>query len=134
MRVGASREKQGDAIAVGTGDVDDELVALLDRPVGAVKARISRDQRESAHEFAAAAEFTRRRDVGPLGMLAGDHIGREAQGSGRSMEMATLRPAQHREALQHLGLERRAKALRRREAPAAGGVLQVRDGLIPSSL
>ena len=116
------------------GDVNDQLIALLDRSVGTGELRVDGNQREVSHEFTAAAEFTGRRDAHPIGMLPGDGIDREAQGRVGAVQMAPLRSAAHLDALENLGLEGRAKALRRREATAQRGVLQIRGGSDPQFL
>jgi hypothetical protein len=128
MGIGAGREQQSDSKAFRSRDVNDQLIALLDRPVATAEVRVDSNQRESVHEFGAPAEVTGGRQAHPIGMLPGDRIGREAQRSVGAMQMAALRSAADLDALENLGLESCAKSLRRREATASRRVLQIGGG------
>ena len=134
MGVGAGREQQSDTKAFWARDMNDQLIALLDRSVVTPEVRVGSNQRKVSHEFTAAAEFTGRREAHPVGVLPGDGIDREAQGRIGAMQMAPLRSAAHLDTLENLGLEGRAKALRRREATAQCGILQIRGGSDPRFL
>ena len=58
MGIGAGREQHSDSKAFRSRDVNDQLIALLDRPVATAEVRVDSNQRESVHEFGASAEFT----------------------------------------------------------------------------
>jgi hypothetical protein len=134
MGSGAGGEQQSDPKARRRGDVNDQLIALLDRPVGAGEVRVDSHEREVSHEFTAPPELSGGRQVHPIGMLPGDRIGREAECRLGAMQMAALRSAVHLDAPEDLGLEGGAKSLGRGEATASRRVLQIGGGSDPQFL
>ena len=134
MAIGARREQQSDSKACRTGDMNDQLIALLDRPVGTDEVGVDSNQRQGPHEFTATAKVTGGREAPPIGMLSRDRVGGEAQSRVGAMQMAALRSAAHLDALENLGLEGSAKPLRGCEATAARGVLEISGGGDPQLL
>jgi hypothetical protein len=114
--------------------MDGQAVTCSNGIVLAFKLWIDGDQRHSANELAAAAEFTGGCDEREVGMRAFEFGHRVADRRSGAVEMPTLRAAAHLDPLQYLGLKGRTESFGGCEAIRCGGLFKFGEGCDPELL